>query len=99
MKIFKELKNEYFKKLIKGYFKELAYLIELGVLELSLYNAIDEFEEALRSVPLIKRGTRNVKLSRLFYLLEKWDEYSEGFKWYTPRAVFEDAIENLKKKP
>lgn len=98
-KISKELEeNEYFKKLIKGYFKGLADLVELGILKLTLYGAVGEFEEALRSVPLIKKGIRNAKLSRLFYLLEKWDKCGEGFRWYTPRVVFEDTIKDLKEK-
>jgi DNA-binding transcriptional ArsR family regulator len=97
-KISKELEeNEYFKKLIKGYFKGLTDLAEFGTLKLTLYDAIENFEDALRSVPLLKRRTKNTKLSRLFYLLEKWDKCSQEFKWYTPRAVFEDALEDLKK--
>ena len=97
-KIFKELEeNEYLKKLIKDYLKGLADFIELGALKLTLYDAIEEFEKALRLIPLIKRGTRNAKLSRLFYLLEKWDKCSKDFGWYTPQTVFEDAIRDMKK--
>lgn len=96
-KSFKELEeNEYFKRLIRSYFKGLAELVEMGALKLTLYSAIEEFEEALRLVPLIKKRTKDIRLSRLFYLLEKWNKYGEGFRWFTPRAVFEDAVKGLR---
>jgi len=98
-KIFKKLEeNEYFKKLIKGYFKGLAYdIAELGAYKLTLDEAADRFEEALRLIPLKKRETKNVKLSRLFCLLEKWDKCGEGFRSLSPRSAFEESVESLKK--
>lgn len=95
-RLFNELeKNEHFKKLIKEYFKLLAYdIVELGAYELTLNEAAEVFEESVRLMPL-KKGTKNLGLSRLSNLLKKWGEYSKDIGWLSPQGAFEEAVETV----